>query len=171
MTKLEKIFQLANQAKNITMYDIANAIFAYLLQEWIDNAGDKHHEGGYVRYIEDGEALRCFIETEDQEGVDPKEVYYDLISFARVTAQKNWGVGYLCIPVPLLTPNSSFSVAKAAPTFCRGEHNREILEEDEEEKELLIHQLLTLVDHQELKKCAEMHLEEVPKFLTHGPTK
>lgn len=120
-TQMEKLFTLANEAKDVREYALANTIFAFLISE------STQLEGSWMTFED---PFRLQWETADEEGRTPSEVYYDLVGL-------EFGEHYLCLPAPLLKRDVAISVLKRAEIVERDRHERSTRKIVEGELELL----------------------------------
>ena len=145
--KLVQLIFLANRAKNIKIYTLANAIMALLLHAFLN-----------------GEAVRDFShiewETQDQEGFwGNNEVYYDLIVI-EVDDLDGESRG-LCIPLPMISLASFFRLAKVARVVTRKEHCRQTRPAEEAEATGLWQEfwaLVTPIDKEFVETKVREHL-------------
>lgn len=100
------LVDLANRAKDVSQYALANAIMAFLIELFLGMAD--------VRRL-----TRVLWETEDGGGAIDNEAYYDLI-----VVQVMRGGPSLCIPLPLVSRAAIERLAKVARICDRKEHNR-----------------------------------------------
>ncbi len=117
--QIESMMGIADNAKAIGYYPIANAITAVLLDECL----------GSRRYPQEDDPsppITIEWETQDEDGWYPHEVYYDLVVLRH-------GDKSLCIPVPLLNSFVAITALKAATRRDRAEHRREVEEPREGE--------------------------------------
>lgn len=154
-TKFINLTKLANQAKSVGEYRIANWIFAYLLEEYFRLPEDEKNG------TEDGPPpLWLEWETSDEYGEYPPEVYYDLLV---IVCPESFENGYLLhhlnIPVPLLNHFSALTALKCAAVVDREEHGREIREPSETEIADLWSRLFEMVDHSTLASVASSNLD------------
>jgi len=129
---MNKFFQLADKAKNIGEYQIANLIFVFLLDLWLQGTNNEENGSPELRDIQgwDG-SLRASLETQDPLGGCVSEVYYDLLVLE--LGDDTVGEHSINIPIPLLTAGAAFTALKSAEIVDRREHNREVRDPSEEE--------------------------------------
>ena len=113
---MEELFQLANQAKQIKAYEVANLVFAFLLKKQFI------HEANF----------RFRIETQDECGDEPHQSYYDLLWIMG----ENPGM-QICIPIPLINKLILGSLLKwkirtMDPIFHERNTSSEFTEEEQE---------------------------------------
>lgn len=115
MDAIERLFVLAEKAKNCGCMEVANAVFVNLLSLFFSGVNP---------------GIKVEVETEDPNGDEPLEVYYDLVVL-RYREQ------YICIPVPLLASPTALALYKAGQLVDRRTHTRRQREpSDEETREL-----------------------------------
>ena len=141
--KYDELIVLANRAKNVRLYDMANIIFAILLSAAFRQS--QHETELWLEW-----------ETQDEEGCGPEEVYYDLLDVCC------WDIHQarrsLCIPVPLLRNFSALAALKRATIVPREEHGRVTSEASEEQIAELWVELGQLVTANQARFCIEYHL-------------
>lgn len=105
--EINKLMRVANRSKTITYgrdYTMSHVVFAYLLDIYFV----------YGRTMEDFELL---LETNDPEGRDSFQGYYDI-------AVLRCGNDSLCLPLPLLSQPAMTAVLKRATPVPRKNHVR-----------------------------------------------
>jgi len=160
--KVTKLIELANNAKNIRLFTLANAVFAVLL-EW----GLNSRRGSFEEF----NGIHLSIETQDRDGSSQREVYYDLLRVDMVFGSFNScdDAPSLCIPVPLVHSFSMISAMKSkrCVPISRGTHNRNHRAPKSLEAKYLWRTLFDLVDRGEVEQASREHLnepEELPNF-------
>ena len=109
MSNVKYLIDVSNKAKKIRDFDLANSVFAVLLE------------------LRNEDGVRRFVETEDIEGEHSSQSAYDLltIEFENESA---------CIPVPLVDYSTAFVFAKSAVVVEKEDHNRKYSEVSEAER-------------------------------------
>lgn len=118
----KEMISVANKAKEIEEYYIANTAMQFLL------AAARHPDylwGGLGQ-----SPIKVVWETNDPEGDYPDEAYYDLVAV-------EWDAEYLCIPAPLLNPDDLVWIWKVSSVDARGDHKRERREAEDGEADAL----------------------------------
>ncbi len=156
----DKFFVLAERAKSVGDLVVANYIFAFLFELWLEGEiWSSYTEFREVGYSGSTAGLWLVLETQDPEGSSTEEVYYDLLRLDFYDGDCN-GEKSLCIPVPLLRPFSALAAYKVALPVDRRQHNRlHTADLTDEVRAELREELFELVPQEVLAKCSERYLE------------
>lgn len=100
-TQIIRLFEIIEEAKDHEQYEVANAAFFVLFDQW---SQDEAHKDDFT----------ITIETDDGSGEWDCE-YYDLVALS-------YGEHYGCIPVPLLSPEQVAIAFKRGTTVDRPRH-------------------------------------------------
>ncbi|MFZ1074936.1 MAG: hypothetical protein WAN50_00995 [Minisyncoccia bacterium] len=104
MDEIQELIQIANDGKNEGYYAPANIVFVVLL----------------LRYLANEAGLVLKVETNDPEGANPSEAYYDLLVLC-------YGEHEICIPVTLIERTLLFTAMKTKPQcVARRNHRRQV---------------------------------------------
>jgi hypothetical protein len=143
-----ELIKLGNKAKVVQEYDLANAIFAVILDKYF-GLSKKEREATDVPPV-----AWLTWETQDELGVYPAEVYYDLLVVEAAEYFEESG-GYklhsLNIPLPLINFFAALTAMKAASITERAEHGREHRAPKENEVEDLWKSFFGIVDKSIIK--------------------
>lgn len=139
-----ELIKLANRAKTVNEYDLANAAFSVLLDKYF-GLPEEDREATDVPPV-----AWLTWETQDEMGDWPAEVYYDLLVIEAAEYFEESG-GYkihaLNIPVPMLNFYSAITAMKAASITERSEHGRKNQEPEDGEIENLWQSFFSIVDN------------------------
>lgn len=117
----DRLIDLANRAKSIQCNQLANLVFVHLVLKmfsWLEKNRLYGHESELeIAYRKSG-MLTFELETQDTEGENPSQAYYDLLWICTPNGNR------LCIPVPLLTTQLLAVVMKRFRVVDSLEHRR-----------------------------------------------
>jgi len=139
---LTKLIYCIDAAKDSSCYQAANGLFAHL----IELADGLRHQDRNVFFS---------IETQDKTGEYHPEAYYDLL-VVNVYGKTS------CIPVPMVEFFTMVSIMKHAEIVERQDHQRECIEHDKEQKEVMLVTVETAgieLSHAGIMDAVRTHLE------------
>lgn len=129
--QIQELFDLANDAKSVEMYEVANKVFCIL-------ANMKLNGESSLRFVYEwiGERWGDLIEHLANPHDDCSGGYYDLPAVADESGN------YLCIPLPLLSREFMNRFIMSQPEFTdQAEHDRKYVEMEEAGKAAFIQSL------------------------------
>lgn len=147
-----ELIKLANRAKTVNEYDLANAIFSVLLDKFF-GLSEEEREATDVPPV-------AWLSWEETQGDGLTEVYYDLlvIEAAEFSEESDgYKLHALNIPVPMVNFYAAITAMKAARITERAEHGRENQEPEDGEIENLWQSFFSIVD----KSIVENAMNEV----------
>lgn len=156
-----ELVKLANRAKTINEYDLANAAFAVLLDKYLSLPEDDRGVQDLSEVFYAPPVAWLLWETRDDLGRFPGEAFYDLLVVETASEDSGrWYLHSLNIPVPMLNSYVAITAMKAASRFTeRVEHNREHARPDPDEVEALWESFFSIVDLSTIKDAMNKVLD------------